>query len=113
MFRLPPMQRGEARYIDVAFGWRIVDGIVALRRRMALLRLRPAFPYLLLLPGLALVSVLAVGVIDLFWKSIHGFDPFLREQGPLSLAQYRRLLAGADGGYYRGILGRTLLVSGL
>jgi len=107
------MQRIEAPYSDVAFGWRIVDAIVAARRRLARRAPRSALPYLLLIPAIALVAVLAVGVIDLSWKSIHSFDPFLREQGPLSLAQYRRLLLGTDGGYYRGILARTLLVSAL
>jgi putative spermidine/putrescine transport system permease protein len=60
-----------------------------------------------------LVALLGFGLIDLFWKSIHSFDPFTREQGPISLAQYRRLLAGSDGAYYRAILGRTLLISAL
>lgn len=107
------MRRTEIAYRDVAFGWRIVDAVVAVRRRLAVPSLRPAFPYLLLLPGLTLVALLGAGVIDLLWKSAHTFDPFLRDQGPFSAAQYRRLLTGKDGAYYAGILARTLAVSAL
>jgi putative spermidine/putrescine transport system permease protein len=105
------MQRADASYDDVAFGWRLVDAIVLARRRLSLRSLRPAFPYLLILPSVVLVALLALGVFDLFWRSVHDFDPFRREQGEVSLSQFERLLTGRDGTYYRGILSRTLVAS--
>lgn len=105
------MLRSDARYEDVAFGWRLVDIVVAARRRFRLRRLRSAVPYLFLLPALVLVALLALGLVGLLWRSVHSFDPFLRVQGDLSAEQYGRLLTGPDAPYYREILGRTVLVS--
>lgn len=110
MNQLTSMQRTEAPYSDVALGWRIVDVLILLRRKLSIASFRPAVPYLLILPAILFVGVLAVGLVDLFWKSIHDFDPFLRDQKGLSLSQFRRLLTGGDGAYYRSILGRTVLI---
>jgi len=96
---------------DVAFGWRIIDGVVALRRIARIDRLERARPYIMLAPAVLLVSLLAIGLLYLGWLSIHAFDAFLFEQGPFSLEQYRRLIEPPSGPFYRQTLSRTLSIS--
>jgi len=95
----------------VALGWRVVDFAVALRRAVANEKLSRLGPYLLLVPSILIVSLLAAGLVDLFWRSIHSFDPFLRQEGPVSLDQYRRLFTGPEGDHYSAVLTRTLMLS--
>jgi putative spermidine/putrescine transport system permease protein len=97
----------------VAFGWRVVDLLVALRRKSRVARLGRAYPYVILIPSVAMVGILAYGLIYLFWLSIHAFDPFFLKQGPASLDQYRRISTGTTGIFYREVLIRTLFVSAM
>lgn len=96
---------------DVAFGWKVVDGLVAARRRARPERLGAARPYLMLLPAVLLMSVLAVGVGYLVWRSFHQFDTFYARQGALSTEQYRRLVEPPSGPLYLDAFARTLWVS--
>lgn len=98
---------------DVAPGWRLIDGAVAVHQRLRPERLGRARAYTLLVPAFLLVSVLAVGVLYLVWRSFHSFDTFLYEQGPLSTEQYRRLVEAPSGSFNLEVLARTLAVSGL
>lgn len=95
----------------VSFGWRLVDAAIAARRGLRLDRIGPARPYLMLAPALALVTLLAVGVVYLVWLSFHDFDTFLFRQGALSFDQYRRLFEPPSGAFYRDVLVRTIAVS--
>jgi len=76
---------------DVALGWRVLDIVIRLRgtRRRGPSRL---WKYVLLAPAVAMVSLLAVGLVLLLWRSLHTFDPFLYQQGEASLANYEALL---------------------
>jgi putative spermidine/putrescine transport system permease protein len=98
---------------DVAIGWHLIDFLIAIHRRLRLRRLRPLTVYLELVPAVALVSLLGVGLISLTWFSLHKYDAFLLRQGPLSLEQYHRLIKGDEGRFYRDVLQRTLLLSAL
>ncbi len=95
----------------MAFGWLVIDGVIALGERLRLRRLAPAQPYLLLAPAVLLVSLLALGLLYLAWLSIHAYDSFLLRQGPLSLEQFRRLVEPPSGAFYGQTLLRTLALS--
>lgn len=99
------------RTTDVAFGWRLIDGLITLRRLAGVDRLEPVRPYIMLAPAVLLVSLLAIGLLYLGWLSIHGFDAYLFEQGPFSLEQYRRLVDPPSGPFYQQTLARTLTIS--
>jgi putative spermidine/putrescine transport system permease protein len=99
------------RPTDVAFRWRVIDGLIALRRWLKLDRLESIRPYLMLAPALLLVTLLAGGIFYLVYLSFHSFDTFLLEQGPWSLEQYRRLLEPPSGGFNLQTLQRTLVIS--
>lgn len=109
--RLGGLEGDGGRSDDVARGWALVDAAVAVHRRLTLRRHPGAAPYLMLLPALAVVSVLGLGLLYLLWASFHQFDTFLFQQGGLSTSQYDTLFAGPEAGYYRGILGRTFIVA--
>jgi len=96
---------------DIAPGWRVVDGLVAARRRVRPERLGAARTYLMLLPAVLMMSVLAVGVGYLIWRSVHQFDTFYARQGGLSTEQYRRLVEPPSGPLYLDAFLRTLWVS--
>lgn len=96
---------------DVAIGWSLVDALVAVHRRLTLRRRPGAAPYLMLLPALAVVSVLGAGLVYLVWASFHQFDTFLFRQGGLSTSQYETLFSGPVSDFYRGILVRTFAVA--
>lgn len=96
---------------DVALGWRVLDRVIAARQWLRIDRLGRLGPYLMLAPAIALVLLLAVGLLYLLWVSFHGFDAFLQKQGPLSLEQYRRLGEPPSGSFYREVLIRTVAVS--
>jgi putative spermidine/putrescine transport system permease protein len=65
----------------------------------------------LVLPGLALVAILASGLGDLIWKSFHSYNSYLNQVGGLSLAQYKSIVSGPTAGFYRTVLLRTLWLS--
>lgn len=102
---------GATRASDVAFGWRVLDGVIAVRRKLRIDRLGPARPYLMLVPALLLMTSLAGGLLYLVYLSFHSFDTFLLEQGPWSLDQYRRLIEPPSGDFIRDTLVRTLTIS--
>lgn len=95
----------------VAFGWRVLDRVIALRDRLRADRLGAARPYLMLVPAMALVLLLAIGLLYLLWASFHGFDAFLLKQGPFSFEQYRRLVEPPSGAFYRQVIIRTVVIS--
>ncbi len=100
--------RGLRRRIEVGIGWSVVDLIVATWRALRLHRLGRAGHYLLVVPGVLAVGVLAVSLGYLAWRSLHSFDPFLYQQGAFSLDNLRDAVTD---GFYRGVFARTLLGS--
>lgn len=96
---------------DVAVGWRLIDGAIAARRRLRLDRLGRIRPYLMLVPALVLVTLLAFGLGYLLWLSVHAFDTFSLKTGPPSLEQYRRLFAPPTGMFYQEVMLRTFGVA--
>lgn len=91
--------------------WRLIDGLIATGRVLRLGRLVPVQPYLLLLPAVLLVSLLAAGLVWLGWLSIHAYDTFLMRAGAISAEQYRLLFEPPSGPFYQQTLLRTLLLS--
>lgn len=96
---------------DVAFGWRVLDGVIALRDRLGTDRLGASRPYIMLVPAMSLVILLAIGLLYLLWASFHGFDAFLIKQGSFSFEQYRRLVQPPSGAFYRQVIIRTVVIS--
>jgi putative spermidine/putrescine transport system permease protein len=96
---------------DVAFGWHVIDWIIALGKKLRVERWSPVRPYLMVAPAFLLVSLLAVGIFYLGWLSIHAFDTFRLQQGPISMEQYRRLVEPPSGDFYMSTLWRTLSLS--
>lgn len=94
---------------DVAIGWRVLDAVIAARRRIGR-RGRRLTSALMVLPGVALVSVLVAGVVLLAWRSVHAFDPFMFQQGPLSLENYREIV---ETPLHREIFLRTLMMAAI
>jgi putative spermidine/putrescine transport system permease protein len=94
-----------------AFGWRLLDLVLAAKAKVGIGRgSGRATPYVLLVPSLAITAVLVGGLLYTIWISLHSFDSFLQEEGPLSLDQFRRLFSD-DNQSYRSILLRTLWMS--
>lgn len=85
----------KRRTTDVAFGWRLVDVLIAIRSKVAPALSGPWIPYVMLLPALALVGLLLYGLGNLAWQSFHSFDAFRGTEGPASLDQYRRIFTGS------------------
>jgi putative spermidine/putrescine transport system permease protein len=103
-----------SRGADVAVGWRLLDGIIAIRRRMRWRGRTIRLPkYALVIPGVVFVGILAWGLGSLVWKSFHAYDSYLGRQGGLSLDQYRTLFAGENAEFYRTVLIRTITISAL
>jgi putative spermidine/putrescine transport system permease protein len=96
---------------DLAFGWRIVDWLIAIRSKVAPVFSGPWIPYLMLLPALALVGILLYGLGNLAWQSFHSFDAFRGTEGPASLDQYRRIFSGALSHHIFDTIGRTVGLS--
>jgi putative spermidine/putrescine transport system permease protein len=89
-------------------GWRLVDALIATRRRCTRLapeRLRRTIP---LVPGLLLVGSLVIGLVALAWRSLHAYDSFLAVQGGWSFAQYGTALSDPQ---FHSVLQRTLLMA--
>jgi putative spermidine/putrescine transport system permease protein len=76
----------------VPFGWRIVDGLIAIRRSALGQGMRKAAPVLLIVPALALVGLLAAGIGFLTWASLHSYDTFLGLQGKFSFGEYSAII---------------------
>lgn len=98
---------------QIGFGWRLIDLAIALGARLRIGRLAPVQGYILIAPAFLLVSLLAVGIFYLGWLSIHAYDTFLLQQGPVSTEQFRRLVEPPSGDFYMQTLSRTLVISGL
>lgn len=98
-------QAGPTR--DVALGWRVLDVLIAARRRTGVAGARFG-SFLMMLPGIALVSILAAGLVLLAWRSFHSFDPFLFREGPLSTANYSAVV---QDDLIRTVFVRTLLMT--
>jgi putative spermidine/putrescine transport system permease protein len=84
----------KSRPADLAFGWRLVDGLIAIRKRIAPALGGPWVPYAMVLPALVLVAILVYGLGNLAWQSFHAFDAFRGTEGDWSLEQYRKLYEG-------------------
>ena len=84
----------KRRPADLAFGWRLVDGMIAIRSKVAPVFSGPWVPYAMVLPALALVAILVYGLGNLAWQSFHSFDAFRGTEGPWSLEQYEKIYTG-------------------
>jgi putative spermidine/putrescine transport system permease protein len=93
---------------DVSARWLVLDGLVWLFRNARLHRLGRATGYVMILPALAVVGVLAAGLAYLTWIAFHKFDAYLFQQGGLSTRNFSEAIRS---GYYRNIFVRTLEVS--
>lgn len=98
----------RGRRPSAGLGWRTVDVLIAVRRAGARLGLGRVGGLLLLLPALALMSFLLIGLVTLVSHSLHDYDTFLLRQGAFGLAQYRSVI---DDQHFREVLVRTLLMS--
>jgi putative spermidine/putrescine transport system permease protein len=76
----------------VGVGWRLVDALITIRRGRLTRPLARLKPLLLLLPGLALVAILVIGLGGLVWSSLHHYDTFLAVEGRFSFTQYFQVL---------------------
>lgn len=63
------------------------------------------------LPGIILVGVLAWGLLNLVWRSIHEYDAYTNTEGAISPVQFLTMIAGAHSDYYLGVVVRTLVIS--
>lgn len=91
-------------------GWRVVDGLIALRRARVSQRLRRVGPILLITPGIALVVSLGIGLATLGWSSLHTYDSFLGLEGRVSTTQYSQVYHDPQ---FRIVLQRTLAMASL
>lgn len=98
-----------SRYVGVR--WALIDFLIAAGRTLKLERMTPFQPYILLLPAILLVSLLAGGIAYLAWLSIHSYDTFLLKEGAVSAEQYLLLFEPPSGPYYQQTLLRTLFLS--
>jgi putative spermidine/putrescine transport system permease protein len=92
----------------VQLGWRIVDGLIAIRRARISRRLRRVGPILLIAPGVALVVSLGIGLATLGWSSLHTYDSFLGLEGRVSTTQYSQVYHDPQ---FRVVLQRTLAMA--
>jgi putative spermidine/putrescine transport system permease protein len=93
---------------DLAFGWRLVDALIAIRSRVAPVLSGPWIPYAMLLPALVLVGILVYGLGNLAWQSFHSFDAFRGTEGDWSLEQYERIFTGSLSDHIFTTIGRTV-----
>lgn len=98
-----------SRYVGLR--WALIDFLMAAGRTLKLERLAPIQPYILLLPAILLISLLAGGILYLGWLSIHSYDTFLLKEGAVSAEQYRLLFERPSGPFYLRTLLRTLGIS--
>lgn len=81
------------RPADVGVGWRLVDGLISLRRSRIAVRTRRFGPVFLVAPGIVLVGALAVGIGTLVWTSLHTYDSFLGTTGAFSGTEYSQVVS--------------------
>ena len=101
----------KAQPRDLAFGWRIVDALIAVRSKLAPAVRGQWVPYLMLIPAFALVGLLIYGLGNLAWQSFRSFDAFRAQEGPASLDQYRRIFTGSLSNHHN--LRRDLIHDGM
>jgi putative spermidine/putrescine transport system permease protein len=92
---------------DVHFGWRVLDAFIAVKNKLGRGGARMG-SFLMVLPGLALVSLLVAGLVLLAWRSFHTFDPFFFKQGGFSTKNYSDLL---DDHLIRTVFLRTVMMA--
>lgn len=97
--------QGLRRRLQVGIGWSLVDALVAAWQFLRLHRIGRAGHYLLVVPALLAVGVLATALGYLAWRSLHSFDPFLYQQGGFSTDNLRDAVTDS---FYRGVFLRTL-----
>jgi putative spermidine/putrescine transport system permease protein len=101
----------KARPADLAFGWRLVDALIAIRAKIAPALSGGWIPYAMVVPALLLVAILVYGLGNLAWQSFHSFDAFRGTEGAWSLEQYRKLYEGPLSDHIRTTLLRTVGLS--
>jgi len=89
-------------------GWRLLDVLVAAGRHVGSEKREGSRLYVMILPAMALISVLAIGVGYMIWTSFHSLDTVTGKQGGLSLDQYSKLMYSPEAVSYRTILFRTI-----
>jgi putative spermidine/putrescine transport system permease protein len=88
--------------------WRVVDSLIGIRKALTAAspaRLQRSLP---LVPALALVGLLVIGLLALTWRSLHSYNDYLATQGGFSLSQYSTALS--DPGFH-SVLMRTLVMA--
>jgi putative spermidine/putrescine transport system permease protein len=100
----------SGRPARVHLGWRVVDGLIAVRRSWVSRRLRRIGPLLLIAPGLVLVVSLGIGLGTLGWSSFHTYDSFLGLEGRVSTTQYSQVYHDPQ---FRIVFVRTLAMASL
>ena len=92
----------------VGIGWRLLDVVVAAGRHVGSGKREGSRLYMMVLPAMALISVLAIGVGYMIWTSFHSLDTITGKQGGLSLDQYLKLINGPEAVSYRTVMFRTI-----
>ena len=103
-----PITGPSSPHPDIAIGWRVLDAVIWMWQKVRVPRLRRFAGYFLVAPSVALIGVLAAGIVYLTWQSLHELDPVLQETGEFSTENYT-LLVTDD--YFIEAFARTLLVS--
>ena len=96
------------QHASVSLGWRVVDALISARRSRLATPLAKLKPLLLLAPGLALATILAIGLVRLAWSSLHSYDSFLGTQGHFSFTQYSQVVSDPQ---FKTVLVRTLTMA--
>ncbi len=94
----------------IPFGWRIVDGLISVRRSVIGRGVGRVGPWLLVTPAILLIGLLAAGIGFLTWASLHAYDTFLAVQGGFGLSEYAAVIHDQQ---FQTDLVRTLLMSTL
>lgn len=100
----------HGRRRSTGLGWRGVDALIAVRRAGAKVGLGRVGGVLLLLPALALMAFLLIGLVTLISHSLHQYDTFRLKGGAFSFEQYESVWKDP---HFREVLVRTLWMSGL
>ena len=98
----------HGRRRSTGLGWRGVDLLISVRRAGAAIGLGRVGGLLLLLPALALMAFLLIGMVVLVSHSLHQYDTFRLKAGAFSFEQYRSVF---DDPHFREVLVRTLWMS--
>jgi putative spermidine/putrescine transport system permease protein len=102
----------EFRRAGLHLKWRVLDAAIGLKQRLPVDfgDVSNRFGYVLILPGVLLVSFLAVGMLLLSWYSFLTFDTIEILVYEYTLANWERLL---DTGAFHSVFVRTVLYSTL